>query len=117
MLHGADQARAVVAASQAVFGQGDLRQLDDATLAAVAAAVPHTQVDGDLPSVTDLLVSSGLASSRSEARRTVTEGGAYLNNERASDPDQRPAAEALLHGRWLVLRRGKRTIAVVERRT
>jgi tyrosyl-tRNA synthetase len=117
MLHGADQARAVVAASQAVFGQGDLRQLDDATLGAVAAAVPHTQVDGDLPSVTDLLVSSGLASSRSEARRTVTEGGAYVNNERVGDPERRPTAKELLHGRWLVLRRGKRTIAVVERRT
>ena len=115
MLHGADQARAVIAASRAVFGQGDLRQLDEATLGAVAAAVPHTQVDGDLPSVTDLLVASGLAGSRSEARRTVTEGGVYLNNERAGDPEQRPAAEALLHGRWLVLRRGKRTIAVIER--
>ena len=115
-LHGADQARAVMAASQAVFGQGDLRQLDDATLGAVAAAVPHTLVDGELASVVDLLVASGLARSRSEARRTVTEGGAYLNNERAGDPEQHPSAEDLLHGRWLVLRRGKRTIAVIERR-
>ena len=116
MLHGADQARAVMAASQAIFGQGELRELDEATLTAVAAAVPHAEVDGELPSVTDLLVAGGLASSRSEARRTVSEGGAYVNNERAADPEQRPSAEDLLHGRWLVLRRGKRTVAVVERR-
>jgi tyrosyl-tRNA synthetase len=115
MLHGADQARAVIVASQAVFGQGDLRALDDATLGAVAAAVPHTQVDGDLPSVIDLLVASGLANSRSDARRTVTEGGAYLNNERVADAEHHPSADDLLHGRWLVLRRGKRTIAVIER--
>ncbi len=117
MLHGADQTRAVIAASQAIFGQGELRQLDEATVGAVAAAVPHAEVDGELPSVTDLLVASGLASSRSEARRTVTEGGAYLNNERVTDPEQRPSAQDLLHGRWLVLRRGKRTVAVVERRS
>ena len=90
MLHGADQARAVMAASQAIFGRGDLRALDEATVAAVAAAVPHAEVDGELPSLTDLLVASGLASSRSEARRTVADGGAYLNNERVADPEQRP---------------------------
>ena len=115
MLHGADQSRAVVAASQALFGEGDLRTLDEGTLAGVAAAVPHTAVDGELPSMTDLLVASGLASSRSDARRTVNDGGAYLNNERVGDPEQRPTSADLLHGRWLVLRRGKRTIAMVER--
>ena len=117
LLHGADQARAVIAASQAIFGHGELRQLDEATVAAVAAAVPHTKVDEELPSVTDLLVASGLASSRSEARRTIADGGAYVNNERVGDPEQRPSAGDLLHGRWLVLRRGKRTVAVVERRS
>ena len=117
LLHGADQARAVIAASQAIFGHGELRQLDEATVAAVAAAVPHTEVDEELPSVTDLLVASGLASSRSEARRTIADGGAYVNNERVGDPEQRPSADDLLHGRWLVLRRGKRTVAVVERRS
>ncbi|HEX5578430.1 MAG TPA: tyrosine--tRNA ligase [Candidatus Limnocylindria bacterium] len=114
LLHGAEQTRAVIAASQAVFGQGDLRRLDEATLGSVAAAVPHARIDGDLPSMTDLLVASGLASSRSEARRTIQEGGAYLNNERASEPDSAPSPDDLLHGRWLVLRRGKRTLAIVE---
>ena len=117
MLHGADRARAVIAASQAIFGRGDLRALDEATVAAVAAAVPHAGVDGELPSLTDLLVACGLASSRSEARRTVTEGGAYLNNERVGDPEQKPSPGDLLHGRWLVLRKGKRSVAIVERRS
>jgi tyrosyl-tRNA synthetase len=117
MLHGPDQARAVVDASRAIFGQGDLRSLDEETVGAVAVSVPHTEVDGELPSVTDLLVASGLSSSRSDARRTVSDGGAYLNNERIADPEQRPAAGDLLHGRWLVLRRGKRNVAVVQRRS
>jgi len=116
MLHGADQARAVMAASQAIFGRGDLRALDEATVAAVAAAVPGAEVDGELPSLTDLLVASGLVSSRSEARRTVTEGGAYLNNERVADPERRPTSGDLLHGRWLVLRKGKRSVAMIERK-
>jgi tyrosyl-tRNA synthetase len=117
MLHGADQGRAVIAASRAIFGRGDLRALDEATVAAVAAAVPHAEVDGELPSLTDLLVATGLTNSRSEARRAVTEGGAYLNNERVGDPEQRPMPGDLLHGRWLVLRRGKRSVAMVERRS
>jgi tyrosyl-tRNA synthetase len=116
MLHGPDQAHAVVAASRALFGDGDLRSLDEGTLTGVASAVPHTVIDGDLPSVTDLLVDSGLASSRSDARRTVSDGGAYMNNERVGDPERRPSTADLLHARWLVLRRGKRTVAMVERK-
>jgi tyrosyl-tRNA synthetase len=116
MLHGDEQARGVVAASQAIFGQGDLRDLDASTLQAVAAALPRAEIDGPaLPAVAELLVLSGLASSRSEARRTVSDGGAYLNNQRVADAEAAPATEELLHGRWLVLRRGKRNVAVVER--
>ena len=69
---------------------------------------------GALPAVGDLLVSSGLAESRSAARRIVSEGGAYLNNQRVTDPEMLPASADLLHGRWLLLRRGKRTLAAVE---
>jgi tyrosyl-tRNA synthetase len=115
LLHGDDESRRAVAASQAIFGHGELRALDDATLRSVAQAVPHAEVNGELPAITDLLVATGLASSRSEARRTVAEGGAYLNNERVTEPEQRPSGEDLLHGHWLVLRRGKRTVAIVER--
>jgi tyrosyl-tRNA synthetase len=116
MLHGEEQARGVVAASRAIFGQGDLRDLDESTLRAVASALPRAEVDGPaLPPVSELLVLSGLASSRSDARRTVSDGGAYVNNQRVTDAEVAPSVEELLHDRWLVLRRGKRNVAVVER--
>jgi tyrosyl-tRNA synthetase len=116
MLHGDEEAGRVKAASQAIFGQGDLRDLDEATLRAIAASVPRAEISGDLPGAGDLLVATGLSSSRSDARRTVADGGAYLNNERVGDVSQQPTPEELLHGRWLVLRRGKRNVAIVERR-
>ena len=114
LLHGADEAQAAIAASQAIFGQGDLRTLDATTLESVASALPRIMLDGDLPSATDLLVGTGLARSRSDARRMIGEGGAYLNNVRISDPELVPGQDALLHGRWLILRRGKRNVAVAE---
>jgi tyrosyl-tRNA synthetase len=115
LLHGDEAGRQVVTASRAIFGQGDLRELDEATLRSAASTLPRTQIDASLPSITDLLVASGLATSRSDARRTVGDGGAYLNNERMTDPDRSPSAQDLLHGRWLVLRRGKRNVAIAER--
>ena len=113
LLHGDDDARRAVAASQAIFGQGDLRALDAETLEAVAASLPRGSVGGEA-SVTDLLVATGLARSRSEARRLVSDGGVYLNNERVGDADARPRPGDVLHGRWLVVRRGRRTVAVAE---
>ncbi|HEX6655304.1 MAG TPA: tyrosine--tRNA ligase [Candidatus Limnocylindria bacterium] len=112
LLHGEEEARRAVAASQAIFGQGDLRELDAATLETVAASLPGATLDGEMPSVADLLVQTGLAHSRSDARRVVTEGGAYVNNARVTDPEAVPARDDLLHGRWLILRRGKRNVAV-----
>ena len=116
LLHGEGEAGRVKAASRAMFGQGDLRDLDEATLDAAASALPRAEIDGDLPPIGDLLVTSGLASSNSDARRTVSDGGAYVNNQRVADGSLPPAAEDLLHGRWLVLRRGKRNVALVELR-
>jgi tyrosyl-tRNA synthetase len=117
MLHGEERADGVVAASRAIFGQGELRGLDAATLGAVASALPRGEIDGPaLPAVAELLVLTGLAKSRSDARRTVSDGGAYLNNQRVADAEAAPAVDELLHGRWLILRRGKRNVAVVERR-
>jgi tyrosyl-tRNA synthetase len=72
-------------------------------------------VHGAIPAIVDLLVAAGLADSRTAARRTVTDGGAYLNNQRVADPEMLPGDGDLLHGRWLVLRRGKRSLAAVER--
>ncbi len=113
MLHGADQTAAVIAASQALFGQGELAGLDEATLAAALAELPHARVR-ELAPVVDLLVEVGLAPSKSAARRTVKEGGAYVNNSKVGDEDEVPTASDLLHGRWLVLRRGKRNLAAIE---
>ncbi|WP_030276630.1 tyrosine--tRNA ligase [Streptomyces sp. NRRL B-24484] len=113
MVHGAEQYERAVAASKALFGQGDLADLEPATLAAALAEVPKATVT-ELQSVVDLLVETGLAPSRSGARRTIKEGGAYLNNAKVADEEAVPASEDLLHGRWLVLRRGKRNIAAVE---
>jgi tyrosyl-tRNA synthetase len=115
LVHGGDEMRGAVAASRALFGQGELAALDAATLAAALAELPRAEVRGELPSVTDLLVASGLADSRSAARRVVAEGGVYLNNQRVGDPAAVPQAADLLHGRWLVLRRGRRSLAGVER--
>ncbi|MFB7751517.1 tyrosine--tRNA ligase, partial [Streptomyces sp. NPDC056121] len=107
------QCAAVIAASKALFGQGDLGELDEATLAAALSELPHTKVD-TLGPVVDLLAEVGLVASKSAARRTVKEGGAYVNNVKVAAEDAVPAADELLHGRWLVLRRGKKNLAAVE---
>ncbi len=115
LVHGPAEFAAVEAASRALFGQGELAELDPRTLGAALAEVPGTVVGGaELPTVAELLAATGLAASKSAARRTVAEGGAYLNNTKIGDPDTVPARADLLHGRWLVLRRGKRSVAGVE---
>ncbi|MFE2379174.1 tyrosine--tRNA ligase [Streptomyces sp. NPDC059398] len=113
LVHGADQCAAVVAASKALFGQGELTELDEATLGAALSELPHTRVDALVP-VVELLAETGLVPSRSAARRAVKEGGAYVNNVKVAGEDAVPAAADLLHGRWLVLRRGKKNLAAVE---
>ena len=114
LLHGTDAADAAVAASEALFGTGDLAALGPATLEAALADLPRAAVQGPLPAVVDLLVATGLAPSRAQARRTVADGGAYVNNVRVADGEAAVHASQLLHGRWLVLRRGKRALAAVE---
>ena len=115
LVHGERETRQVIAASQALFGRGELRELDAATLDAAMAEVPTGTVRlTDEPTIVDLLVSSSLASSNGAARRTVNEGGAYVNNAKVSAEDWRPTRDDLLHGKWLVLRRGKRNTAGVQ---
>ncbi|HJD83782.1 tyrosine--tRNA ligase [Kitasatospora aureofaciens] len=113
LVHGAEQYERAVAASKALFGQGDLADLEAPTLAAALAEVPKAEVT-ELQPVVDLLVAVGLAPSRSAARRTIKEGGAYLNNLKVTDEEAVPTEADLLHGRWLVLRRGKRNLAAAE---
>ena len=119
LVHGAGERQAAEAAGRALFGQGDLAELPASTLAAALAETPHGDLerseisDGLLPSIDDLLVRSGLAASKGQARRTVAEGGAYVNNVRVGE-GHRPATGDLLHGSWLVLRRGKRTVGGIR---
>jgi tyrosyl-tRNA synthetase len=114
LVHGSDETARVIAASRALFGQGALEELDERTLASALASVPGTSVSGALPPVVELLADSGLVASRSEARRAIGQGGAYLNNVKVTDEGLVPSVSDLLHGRFLVLRRGKRNVGGVE---
>jgi tyrosyl-tRNA synthetase len=115
MVHGEDELRRVIAASQALFGRGELRELSAATLDAVMAEAPTGEARlGEGATIIDLLVSSGLVDSRSAGRRAVKEGGAYVNNLKVTDEDWQPTTADLLEGGWLVLRRGKRHTAGVR---
>lgn len=113
LVHGAEQFRRAEAASRALFGQADLAELDERTLASALAELPTARVT-ELGAVYELFAETGIVPSRSAARRAIQEGGAYVNNAKVEDVDA-PAVESdLLHGRWLLLRRGRRTLAAVE---
>ncbi len=120
LVHGDAERDAAEAAGRALFGQGDLGELPAATLAAALSEAPHVELDpsdvvgGELPSYEDLFARTGLAASKSAARRTVDEGGAYANNARVTDATARPTLGDLHHGEWLVLRRGKKAFAGVR---
>ena len=114
LVHGADELGRVQAASAALFGGGALEELDEPTLAAALAQAPSTRVTGDVPAFVDLLA-QGLGVSKSDARRAVREGGAYLNNRKVAHESAVPEEGDWLHGRFLVLRRGRKAMAVVER--
>ncbi|MFI7693280.1 tyrosine--tRNA ligase [Nonomuraea sp. NPDC049655] len=114
LLHGRAELEAVMAASKALFGQGSLEDLPAATLEAALAEVPKATVAELGASFVDLLADSGLVESKSAARRAVKEGGAYLNNVKITDEAYVPEASDLLAGRFMVLRRGKKSIGGVE---
>lgn len=116
LAHGEDATQKVIDASAAVFGGGDLSTVDGETLAAVLSELPQAdpaQWQGEAGTATavELLVSTGLASSTSEARRTIKEGGASVNNVRVTDAEQRFGAADALAGRYLLVRRGKKNMA------
>jgi tyrosyl-tRNA synthetase len=112
LVHGAEQCRRAVAASAALFGRGELAELDETTLAAALAEATLVDLPREpLPTLVDLVTSTGLADSKSAARRAVAEGGVYLNNRKVTDADAQVDPADLLHGRWLVVRRGKRSVA------
>lgn len=113
LVHGPAATELVVAASQALFGRGSLAELDATTLAAAVAELPSAPgAAGD--AIADLLAATGVVASKGAARRAIVEGGASVNNVRVAAEDAVLTADDLLHGRWAVLRRGKRTLAVVD---
>jgi tyrosyl-tRNA synthetase len=117
LVHGAEECAKAVAASRALFGQGELAELDEPTLAAALAEVPSMTVEptmSGLPTVVDLMTGTGIVASKSAARRAIAEGGAYLNNQKVLNEEAEPDRADLLHGRFLVVRRGKRTVGGVE---
>jgi len=120
LVHGRQEREGAEAAGKALFGQGDLDELSEAVLSASLRQASYGQVEsseiveGELPGISELLVRCGLVTSKSAARRTIDEGGAYVNNERITDEAWRPTTENLLHGRWLVLRRGKKNVGGIE---
>ena len=111
LVHGADECARAVAASAALFGRGELADLDEATLAAALSETGVVAIAADpLPAVLDVLIATELVDSRSAARRAVVEGGVYINNTKVTDPDAALQTADLLHGRWVVIRRGKRSV-------
>jgi len=116
LVHGADETEQAKAAALALFGTGDITALSAKTVGAALGEAGATDVDrtAGIPSVVDLLVATGLVSSKSEARRTVGEGGAYVNNVRIEDPEHVPGEPDLIGGEWLVVRRGKKRFAGVR---
>ena len=116
MIHGEQMAQKVELAAKALFGHSDISELDLATLDSALAQLPRTQIakGQPLPTWVDLLAATGVVDSKSAARRIVKEGGAYLNNQKVESEDFTPSQADLLHGKYLLLRKGKRDLAAVE---
>jgi tyrosyl-tRNA synthetase len=110
LVHSREAAESAIAASAALFGQGDLSDLLPETLAAALGELPKTNADSGT-ALTQLLVETGLVDSISAARRAIKEGGVYLNNQKVDNE----AAEIseFIHDRFAVLRRGKKTLAAI----
>ena len=115
LVHGEQARRGAELAAQALFGKAELADLDESTL---AAAVSETGVyetrAAESENIVDLLVGTGLADSKGAARRSIKEGGVYVNNQRVEAEEWTPQVSDFLHGSWLVLRRGKKNFAGVK---
>jgi tyrosyl-tRNA synthetase len=114
LVHGEDATRRVEEASQALFGRGELGGLDAGTLRDAVRELPSATVAAGEHPVVDLLAATGLVQSKSAARRAIAEGGAYVNNVKVDGEDATVGSADLLHGRWILLRRGRKSLAAVE---
>ena len=116
LVHGAQVSEAVQAASEAIFGRGDLMALDAATLADATAELPGGTVAVGA-TIVDALVSTGLADSRNAARRLVADGGVSVNKVKVSDPEATLVEADFLHGAVALVRRGRKAQAAARRTT
>ena len=117
LVHGETARVAATAAADALFGRGDLRTIDAAMMAQLAGELHAAQLspqDGQMPSVIDALTASKVVSSRSDARRAIQEGGASVNNQKVTDVDARISGDDLLAGGFVVVRRGKKTVGMLQ---
>ncbi|MGV8910628.1 MAG: tyrosine--tRNA ligase [Propionicimonas sp.] len=115
LVHSQEERKAAAAAAAALFGRDDLAGLPEPTLRAVVAelGLPPLRVGDGLPTVVDVLAAAGVVASKSAGRRAIEEGGAYLNNVKVSDPDARLVPSDLLHGKYVVVRRGRKTVGAL----
>ncbi|GAA2275273.1 tyrosine--tRNA ligase [Glycomyces scopariae] len=114
LLHGEEETRNVTAASQALFGRGELGELPESTLRAALVEAGLAEIHKPDATVAEAMKEAGVVASLGEARRAAKEGGAYLNNVRVSDSEAVIDRSDLLHGKYGVIRRGKKTVAGVE---
>jgi tyrosyl-tRNA synthetase len=112
LVHAPEVIERIELVSKALFGQGELSEVDLETLASAANQLPNTVIEGEFPSVIDLFHASGIVESKSAARRLIKEGGAYINNQRVADESAIPRESELIHGRYLILRKGKKELGV-----
>ncbi|MGO1193811.1 MAG: tyrosine--tRNA ligase [Nesterenkonia sp.] len=116
LVHGEEATEKVIAASQAIFGRGDISDIDEPTLQAIAAEVPTAELSAEHATPVALLTDTDLVASRSEARRTIKDGGLYVNNTSVQDGEEPVGASSWLYGKYLLVRRGKKSLALVTRR-
>ena len=116
LVHGVKAREGVELASQALFGRAELTDLDENTLASAVSETTVFEFPAAEPAnIVDLLVGAGLSDSKGAARRSIKEGGVYVNNVRIEDDSWTPSDEDFLHDAWLVLRRGKKNFAGAKR--
>ena len=112
LVHGQEALDQVLAATEALWGSGDLRQVDGKTLKGATAHLPSAEVEIGKTNLVDLLITAGFEKGRGAAMRTIKNGGAYLNNQKVTDPDRIITSEDVLPGSLVLFRKGKRNLAV-----
>jgi tyrosyl-tRNA synthetase len=118
LVHGAESTHKAERTAAALFG-GDLALLDEQSILDVFSEAPSTilsrhRLDGSGTPLADLLVETGLATSKSQARRTLQQGGAYVNDRQVDETDRVIGPADLLSDRYVVLRRGKKDYHLVS---